>query len=90
MRIVQENDETGMWDVIEQDAAFGSVEITKPLWLAEFESESLAKEFALAPMVREEFSRLLHVLETPGDFSKLEISDALLEAGALASKLEEV
>ncbi len=44
MRVVQENPETGKWDVLEADRAGAE-------WLAGFASEELAHEFAAFPKV---------------------------------------
>lgn len=56
-------------------------------------NEKPFREFAIHAVshfdnVKAEFLRLLHLAETPGDFSKQEESDILLEAGELAGKLE--
>lgn len=89
MRYVKPNDDSGNWDVFNHDEMISKTFGDDDVWLAEFESESLADEFAIAPVVREEFMRLLHWVETPGDFSKTEEADLLYEAAVLASKIME-
>ncbi len=87
MRYVKPNDNTGKWDVFNHDELNFKINGDDDTWLAEFESELLAEEFAQYPMMKEEFMRLLHWVETPGDFSKTEESDLLYEASILASKI---